>query len=158
MSDTIQSANELACAFWRECVDGSDFEGIDYDEEKATKLVEADRAAHIALGRELERTARAEDAKATQPMSDLITQWAEAQGFKGWLSDHGAVMRNFGRWCNLRQAQRADDAETIQALERAIRKLRAYIGVCSGDKELTQSIIPGLEAALSRLSAGKVEP
>jgi hypothetical protein len=63
MSDTIQSANELACAFWRECVDGSDFEGIDYDEEKATKLVEADRAAHIAIGRELERKASAAKAR-----------------------------------------------------------------------------------------------
>lgn len=39
--------------------------------------------------------------------------------------------------------------ELIQKAKRAERKLRAYVGVCEGDKELTDTIIPELQAALT---------
>lgn len=44
-------------------------------------------------------------------------------------------------------------AETIEtmaeALRRAERKLTAYVGVCSGDKELTGTVLPMVRAALA---------
>jgi hypothetical protein len=36
------------------------------------------------------------------------------------------------------------------ALERAERKLLAYVGVCNGDKELTDTVLPMVRAALSQ--------
>ena len=40
-----------------------------------------------------------------------------------------------------------------QAIVRAERKLRAYVGVCKGDKELTQTILPMLDAAIAAYDA-----
>ena len=37
-----------------------------------------------------------------------------------------------------------------EAASRAERKLSAYVGVCSGDKELTNTVLPMLRAALKR--------
>lgn len=49
---------------------------------------------------------------------------------------------------------------TTEALRRAERKLAAYVGVCKGDKELTDTVLPmvraALEAALSTAPAGDV--
>jgi hypothetical protein len=64
MSDTIQSAEELA----EEITPWVAGRGIRYEQHergiKATaELIESDRAAHIALGREMERTARADEAR-----------------------------------------------------------------------------------------------
>ena len=36
-----------------------------------------------------------------------------------------------------------------EALRRAERKLSAYIGVCAGDKELTDAVLPMVRAALA---------
>lgn len=40
--------------------------------------------------------------------------------------------------------------ELYRALLRAGRKLEAYVGVCNGDKELTDSIIPMVNEALKK--------
>jgi hypothetical protein len=43
-----------------------------------------------------------------------------------------------------------EEIETLrQAAVRAERKLTAYVGVCTGDKELTETVLPMLRAALS---------
>jgi hypothetical protein len=45
----------------------------------------------------------------------------------------------------------AASPEMYEALIRAERKLTAYVGVCGGDKELTQTVLPLCRAVLSRL-------
>lgn len=47
----------------------------------------------------------------------------------------------------------ADNAGLREALTRAERKLTAYVGVCSGDKELTDTVLPMTRTALAQ--AGK---
>lgn len=42
----------------------------------------------------------------------------------------------------------------VEAASRALVKLQAYVGVCAGDKELTQAIIPMLTAALREYKNG----
>jgi hypothetical protein len=39
--------------------------------------------------------------------------------------------------------------ELLEVLDRARQKLRAYVGVCSGDKELTQAVLPMADAAIA---------
>lgn len=48
------------------------------------------------------------------------------------------------------------NAQLLEALERAERKLTAYVGVCSGDKELTEAVLPMSRAAIAaaRAAAG----
>ena len=41
----------------------------------------------------------------------------------------------------------------IEAAKSAERKLSAYVGVCRGDKELTDSILPRLRASLASIQA-----
>jgi hypothetical protein len=40
-----------------------------------------------------------------------------------------------------------------QALERAERKLSAYVGVCTGDKELTDAVLPMVRQAIAELES-----
>lgn len=40
--------------------------------------------------------------------------------------------------------------DLLEALERASRKLSAYVGVCAGDKELTDTVLPMVRAALAK--------
>lgn len=40
--------------------------------------------------------------------------------------------------------------DMLTALNRALMKLNAYVGVCNGDKELTGAIIPMVEAAIAK--------
>lgn len=40
--------------------------------------------------------------------------------------------------------------ELLAALERAERKLAAYVGVCAGDKELTDAVLPMARAAIAK--------
>ena len=47
----------------------------------------------------------------------------------------------------------ADANKMRKALERAERKLAAYIGVCKGDKELTDVVLPMVRAALAKQPA-----
>lgn len=47
-------------------------------------------------------------------------------------------------------ALREQRDELLAALERAERKLSAYVGVCRGDKELTDSILPLARAAIAK--------
>lgn len=42
--------------------------------------------------------------------------------------------------------------ELAKAAERAERKLAAYVGVCKGDKELTDAVLPMLRTALRNLN------
>lgn len=54
---------------------------------------------------------------------------------------------------------RADDlarklAAAREALERSERKLSAYVGVCKGDKELTDTVLPMARAALAAIDGG----
>lgn len=52
-----------------------------------------------------------------------------------------------------------DQAATIQtlveALENSNRKLKSYVGMCEGDKELNESIIPENHKALATVKEGK---
>lgn len=43
----------------------------------------------------------------------------------------------------------AENRRLREALERAERKLTAYVGVCAGDKELTDAVLPMARAALA---------
>jgi hypothetical protein len=45
----------------------------------------------------------------------------------------------------------AENERLRQALRRAERKLTAYVGVCNGDKELTDAVLPMVRAVLTRL-------
>lgn len=45
---------------------------------------------------------------------------------------------------------RSELAALREAAERAERKLSAYVGVCSGDKELTDAVLPMLRRLLER--------
>ena len=45
------------------------------------------------------------------------------------------------------------DEKMREALERAERKLAAYVGVCKGDKELTDVVLPMVRAALAEQPA-----
>ena len=47
-------------------------------------------------------------------------------------------------------ALKADNAELLEALKLSKRKLSAYIGVCDGDKELTEAIIPLANKAIAK--------
>lgn len=57
------------------------------------------------------------------------------------------------------QAVPGDVVEALrEALIRAERKLTAYVGVCNGDKELTDAVLPMCREALARLSSkGRAE-
>lgn len=46
-------------------------------------------------------------------------------------------------------------AEARKALERAERKLTAYVGVCPGDKELTETVLPMVRTARRALTGGQ---
>lgn len=53
----------------------------------------------------------------------------------------------------------SDDVEKernvlLAALKRAERKLTAYIGVCGGDKELTEAILPMVRTSISKVKGG----
>jgi hypothetical protein len=48
---------------------------------------------------------------------------------------------------------RATVADLIEAAAHAERKLAAYVGVCNGDKELTETALPNLRAVLARVGA-----
>jgi hypothetical protein len=43
--------------------------------------------------------------------------------------------------------------EMLAALKRAERKLAAYVGVCTGDKELTDTVLPMVVAAIAKATA-----
>lgn len=45
--------------------------------------------------------------------------------------------------------------ELLTALERAHRKMQAYVGVCAGDKELTDTVLPMTRAAIAAAKGGK---
>lgn len=47
------------------------------------------------------------------------------------------------------EASEAREKALREALERAERKLSAYVGVCKGDKELTDTVLPMARAALA---------
>lgn len=49
---------------------------------------------------------------------------------------------------------RAQRDELLTALERAERKLSAYVGVCTGDKELTDAVLPMARAAIAKVKGG----
>jgi hypothetical protein len=42
----------------------------------------------------------------------------------------------------------------LTALERAERKLSAYVGVCTGDKELTDAVLPMTRVAIAKVKGG----
>lgn len=44
--------------------------------------------------------------------------------------------------------------DLLAACERAERKLSAYVGVCKGDKELTDTVLPMCEAAILKAKGG----
>lgn len=44
--------------------------------------------------------------------------------------------------------------ELLAALEKAERKLSAYVGVCTGDKELTDAVLPMARAAIAKVKGG----
>lgn len=44
----------------------------------------------------------------------------------------------------------AERDELMAALVRAERKLSAYVGVCKGDKELTDAVLPMARAAIAK--------
>jgi hypothetical protein len=78
---------------------------------------------------------------------------------KGWDNHHNAATCphcNHGlkeTWASL-EAKAKQGEEMRAAATKALRKLKAYVGICSGDKELVQSIIPSLEEALSTPAEG----
>jgi len=41
--------------------------------------------------------------------------------------------------------------ELVDALEEAGRKLLAYVGVCKGDKELTEANLPAIHSVLTKI-------
>ncbi len=45
--------------------------------------------------------------------------------------------------------------ELLEALDRARQKLRAYVGVCSGDKELTGAVLPMADAAIASVKGAR---
>jgi hypothetical protein len=45
------------------------------------------------------------------------------------------------------------NTELLEALIRSERKLSAYVGVCSGDKELTNTILPMSRTAIAKAEA-----
>lgn len=47
-----------------------------------------------------------------------------------------------------RDASPTDNTALVEALTRAERKLTAYVGICNGDKELTETVLPMARAAL----------
>jgi hypothetical protein len=61
------------------------------------------------------------------------------------------------RICRERQlrASLAENTRLREALIRAERKLRAYVGVCKGDKELTDTVLPMAKAALAPRKANQ---
>lgn len=48
-------------------------------------------------------------------------------------------------------------SDLLEALERASRKLSAYVGVCAGDKELTDTVLPMARAAIAK-AKGEIKP
>lgn len=56
-------------------------------------------------------------------------------------------------------ADMADAAKGMEvAAKRARQKLQAYVGVCKGDKELTDTVLPMLEAAIASMpKEGQIE-
>lgn len=63
-------------------------------------------------------------------------------------SEEVSMLNQLDRECALLREEKALLAEVLQ---RAERKLSAYVGVCSGDKELTDAVLPMCRAALAKV-------
>jgi hypothetical protein len=141
MSDTIQSAEvqvkpecaeEFAKDFLRAWVlNENELEAI----KKMISLIKSDRAAHIALGREMEHTARAEDA---ETISELDENWL-AKWFASKKREHNVLMG-------------LDPLPLFGSPVPPSHYLANFMG-----RELKKLIDEHI-TALSRLSVGKVEP
>lgn len=75
-----------------------------------------------------------------------ITDFQLTQIQSGLLIPNQGFSKAMAR--QLAALQQSHDA-CVVALTRAERKLRAYVGVCKGDKELTDTILPMAQAALA---------
>jgi hypothetical protein len=51
----------------------------------------------------------------------------------------------------------AESPAMLEALERAEQKLTAYVGICSGDKELTDAVLPLVRRVLARATGAASE-
>ena len=78
-------------------------------------------------------------------MSDLVER-LRAVGKDYDFHDNSLIYEAAARIASL-ETQRD---ELLAALVRVERKLSAYVGVCTGDKELTNTIIPMARAALAK--------
>ena len=60
--------------------------------------------------------------------------------------------RPWGELARKRDEAMAQRDELLAALQRAERKLSAYVGVCDGDKELTGAVLPMARAAIAKVT------
>lgn len=70
----------------------------------------------------------------------------------GYSDSEDEVVEAWNRRADLARPSLAGDEMVAQALKRAERKLSAYVGVCKGDKELTETVLPMVRAALSAMN------
>lgn len=84
--------------------------------------------------------------------------WAKPSD-AGWL--HGVcsdvLCDDYGGEYLLSTPAREHADELVEALEVAGRKLLAYVGVCKGDKELTEAILPAIHSVLAKIKEASNE-
>ncbi len=86
----------------------------------------------------------------------LVACWNACDGISTErLEDLGRPLLNHLIGCDERAARMVKERdELLVALERAERKLSAYVGVCTGDKELTEAVLPLARAAIAKVKGG----
>lgn len=77
--------------------------------------------------------------------------WLDLMGANGcWTPDESDKEEGEDAYLLSTPAREHAD-ELVEALEDAGRKLLSYVGVCKGDKELTQAILPKIHSTLSKI-------
>jgi outer membrane protein TolC len=89
---------------------------------------------------ELEREAAQWQAAAQQ-------QIARSEALEDYVERHDFI----GGWRTRAETAERKLKAAREALERAERKLSAYVGVCKGDTELTKTVLPMTRAALAMI-------
>lgn len=90
--------------------------------------------------------------EAPDKMPDSLTAWVsprQEEPRRFWTC--GIVNAPDQRKYLLSTPPREHADELVEALEDAGRKLSSYVGVCKGDKELTEAILPKIRSLLAKI-------
>jgi ferredoxin len=164
MSDTIQSAKSVDFLETLQAIRGYETsatgrhlpfltlsEAIDRLQALIDNSIEADRRAHIALGRQMERTERAEDDPSKLDKAACIAATICAHGYLQNPEDEGRVAHVI-RQSLTRPEPQADDVETIRELKEKVKNIvEDAISDGKGYKAVSREIENRINSAMDQV-------